>query len=119
MPREYRIITFSADEVRLALRQYAAVIENRPLAPMPFEGLAIDGSSAVTAELIGAAEFSGSSRYVFSGDRLAQALTYWCASIGIPLPRRGRKTVQAADGELQLLIKLEATTDPSSLDLAA
>jgi hypothetical protein len=121
MPRENRVITFSTDEALRALRQYAAVIENRPLQSSPFETLAIDASSStVTAEIIGGADFGGSSRFVFAGERLAQALTYYCSSIGIPLPRRGLKSVEVWNGELQLSILLdESTAADRALPLAA
>jgi len=111
MPREIRVITFGADEALAALRQFAAVVENRPLPADPFESLAIDTFSSVTAEIVGAGGYSGSSRYLFSGERLVQALTYWCSSIGVPLPRRGHKTVQASNGELQLSITLDGSQE--------
>jgi hypothetical protein len=120
MPRENRVITFGADEALRALRQYAAVVENKPLPADPFESLAIDTFSSVTAEIVGANGYSGSSRYVFAGERLVQALAYWCSSVGVPLPRRGHKTVQASNGELQLSITLEAAQeDRSFAQLAA
>ena len=120
MPRENRVITFGADEALRALRQFAAVVENKPLPVDPFESLTIDTFSSVTAEIVGAGGYSGSSRYLVSGERLVQALTYWCSSIGVPLPRRGHKTVQSSNGELQLSIKLDAAeADPSFVQLAA
>lgn len=107
MPRENRVITFSVAETLRALHQYAAVMENKPLQASPFESLVIDASSAsVTAEIVGGSGFGGSSRYVFNGERLAQALASYCSSIGIPLPRRGIKTVEVWNGELQLSILL-------------
>ena len=49
-----------------------------------------------------------------------EVLTYWCSSINVPLPRRGHKTVQASNGELQLSITLDpAQEDPSFAQLAA
>ena len=111
MPRENRVITFGADEALRALRQFAAVVENKPLANDPFEALSIDTFSSVTAEIVRGDGGSASSRYVFAGERLVQALTYWCSSIGVPLPRRGRKSVQASNGELQLSITLDNTAE--------
>jgi hypothetical protein len=111
MPRENRVITFGADEALRALRQFAAVVENKPLPTDPFEALALDNFSSVTAEIVRGDGCSGSSRYVFSGERLVQALTYYCSSVGVPLPRRGHKTVQASHGELQLSITLEGAQD--------
>lgn len=120
MPRENRVITFGADEALRALRQFAAVVENKPLPNDPFEALAIDSFSSVTAEIVRGDGGSGSSRYVFSGERLVQALTYWCSSIGVPLPRRGHKTVQSSNGELQLSITLEsALADDAYTQMAA
>lgn len=119
MPRENRVITFGSEEALQALRQYAAVVENKPLPADRFETLTIDGFSSVTAEIVGGAGCAGSSRYVFSGERLIQALTYWCSSVGVPLPRRGEKRVQVTDGELQLSITLDATKAADRLDLAA
>ncbi len=115
MPRENRVITFGADEALRALRQFAAVVENKPLPADPFESLAIDTFSSVTAEIVGAGGYSGSSRYLFSGERLVQALTYWCSSIGVPLPRRGHKTVQSSNGELQLSITLDRSQEFGAL----
>lgn len=115
MPRENRVITFGAEEALRALRQFAAVAENKPLPNDPFEALAIDSFSSVTAEIVRGDGLSGSSRHVFAGERLVQALTYWCSSIGIPLPRRGHKTVQASNGELQLSITLESATERDAL----
>jgi len=114
MPRENRVITFGADEALRALRQFAAVVENKPLPTDPFEALAIDSFSSVTAEIVRGDGCSGSSRYVFSGERLVQALTYYCSSVGVPLPRRGLKSVQASNGELQLSIMLDSTRDDSA-----
>jgi hypothetical protein len=111
MPRENRVITFGADEALRALRQFAAVVENKPLPADPFETLAIDDFSSVTAEIVRGDRCGGSSRYVFSGERLVQALAYWCGSVGVPLPRRGHKAVQASNGELQLSITLEGAQD--------
>src|SRR5262245_66121572 len=111
MPRENRVITFGADEALCALRQFAAVVENKPLPADPFESLVIDSFSSVTAEIVRGDGGSGSSRYVFSGERLVQALTCWCSSVGVPLPRLGHKTVQATNGELQLSITLESTQE--------
>ena len=111
MPRENRVITFGADEALRALRQFAAVVENKPLPTDPFEALNIDSFSSVTAEIVRGDGLSGSSRHVFAGERLTQALTYWCSSVGVPLPRRGRKSVQASNGELQLSITLESTAE--------
>jgi hypothetical protein len=111
MPRENRVITFGADEALRALRQFAAVVENKPLPTDPFEALAIDDFSSVTAEIVRGDGCSGSSRYVFSGERLVQALAYWCSSVGVPLPRRGHKVVQASNGELQLSITLEGAQE--------
>jgi len=110
MPRENRVITFGTDEALRALRQFAAVVENKPLSPDPFEALAID-SFSVTAEIVRGDGCSGSSRYVFSGERLVQALACWCSAVGVPLPRRGHKTVQVSNGELQLSITLEGEQD--------
>jgi hypothetical protein len=97
-----------------ALRQFAAVVENKPLPADAFEALSIDSFSSVTAEIVRGDGCSGSSRYVFTGERLVQALTYWCSSVGVPLPRRGRKTVKAKNGELQLSITLEGSQDSRS-----
>lgn len=108
MPRENRVITFSIAESLRALHQYASVMENKPLQASPFESLVIDASSSsVTAEIVGDSGFGGSSRYVFTGERLAQALTAYCGSLGIPMPRRGIKTVEVWNGELQLSILLQ------------
>jgi len=116
MPRENRVITFSTDEALRALHQYASVMENKPLPSSPFESLAIDASSSsVTAEIVGDTGFGGSSRYVFSGERLTQALTCYCASIGIPLPRRGLKAVEVWNGELQLSIMLGEKLESDAL----
>ncbi|MGH9202029.1 MAG: hypothetical protein ACRD2A_12440, partial [Vicinamibacterales bacterium] len=114
-PRENRVITFGADEALRALRQFAAVVENKPLPNDPFEALAIDNFSSVTAEIVRGDGCSGSSRYVFCGERLVQALTYWCSSIGVPLPRRGHKTVQSSNGELQLSITLDRSQEYGAL----
>jgi hypothetical protein len=118
MPRENRVITFTIDEALQALRQFAAVVENKPLPADPMECLSID-SSSVTAEIVRGYGYAGSGRYVFSGDRLVQALTYWCSSIGIPLPRRAEKSVQVLHGELQLSITLGDSSASQRFDLAA
>jgi hypothetical protein len=118
MPRENRVITFSTDETLQALRQYAAVVENKPLPADPMESLAID-SSSMTAEIVRGDGYAGSGRSVFSGDRLVQALTYWCSSIGVPLPRRADKSVQVLHGELQLSITLSDSGAIQRFDLAA
>jgi hypothetical protein len=119
MPRENRVITFSPDESLQALRHYAAVVENKPLPADPFESLAIDGPSSATAEIVRGDGCAGSGRYVFAGERLVQALTYWCSSIGIPLPRRAAKSVQVSNGELQLSILLDGAKSDDRFDLAA
>lgn len=118
MPRENRVITFATDEVLQALRQFAAVVENKPLPADPMESLSIDFSS-VTAEIVRGDGYAGSGRYVFSGERLVQALTYWCSSIGVPLPRRAEKAVQVLRGELQLSITLGDSRASQRFDLAA
>jgi hypothetical protein len=118
MPRENRVITFSTDEALQALRQFAAVVENKPLPADPIESLSID-SSSVTAEIIRGHGYAGSGRYVFSGERLVQALTYWCSSVGVPLPRRAEKSVQVLHGELQLSITLGDSSASQRFDLAA
>jgi hypothetical protein len=117
MPRENRVITFATDEALQALRQFAAVVENKPLPADPMESLSIDFSS-VTAEIVRGNGCAGSGRYVFSGDRLVQALTYWCSAIGVPLPRRADKSVQVLHGELQLSITL-GDSRAQRFDLAA
>jgi hypothetical protein len=120
MPRENRVITFALGESLLALRQFAAVVENKPLPADPFESLAIDGmSSSVTAEIVRSDGGAGSSRYVFSGERLVQALAYYCGSVGVPLPRRSAKTAQVLNGELQLSITLDASKTSDHFDIAA
>lgn len=113
MPRENRVITFGSDEALRALRQFAAVVENKAFSADPFESLSIDNFSSVTAEIVRGDGCSGSSRYVFSGERLVQALTYWCSSVGVPLPRRGHKAVQVTKGELQLSITLDGAQEYS------
>jgi hypothetical protein len=118
MPRENRVITFTTDEALQALRQFAAIVENKPLPVDPMEALSID-SSSVTAEIVRGDGYAGSGRYVFSGDRLVQALTYWCSSIGVPLPRRAAKSVQTLHGELQLSITLGDSSASQRFDLAA
>jgi hypothetical protein len=118
MPRENRVITFTTDEALQALRQFAAVVENKPLSADPMESLSIDFSS-VTAEIVRGDGYAGSGRYVFSGDRLVQALTYWCSSIGVPLPRRAEKSVKVLHGELQLSITLGDSLASQRFDLAA
>ena len=65
----------------------------------------------MSAEIVRGDRCGGSSRYVFSGERLVQALAYWCSSVGVPLPRRGHKAVQASNGELQLSITLESAQE--------
>lgn len=116
MPRENRVITFSIAEALRALHQYAAVMENKPLQSSPFESLIIDAaSSSVTAEIVGDSGFGGSSRYAFTGERLAQALASYCSSIGIPLPRRGIKTVEVWNGELQLSILINDKQESDGL----
>ena len=118
MPRENRVITFASDEALQALRQFAAVVENKPLPADPMESLSID-SSSVTAEIVRGDGYAGPGRYVFSGSRLVQALAYWCSSIGVPLPRRGEKSVQVLHGELQLSITLGDSSASERFDLAA
>ncbi len=108
MPREQRVITFTADEALKALRQYAQVVENRPFPADPAERLAIEPGAAAAAEIVSANGAAGSTRHVFAGERLVQALTFYCTSIRIPLPRRAEKIVQLRSGELQLVITLDA-----------
>jgi hypothetical protein len=108
VPRENRVITFTADEVLQALRQFAEVIENKALPPDPAECLAFDGATGCV-EIVGSHAAAGSSRHVFCGQRLVQALVYWCVSRGISLPRRGVKATQIIKSELQLTICLPDT----------
>lgn len=115
MPRENRVITFTADEALQALRRFAEVIENKALPPDPVERLIFDSATG-TVEIAGGHASGGSSRHVFSGQRLVQALAYWCVSCGISLPRRGVKATTIMKGELQLTVSLGDTE--TSLDLS-
>jgi hypothetical protein len=112
VPRESRVITFTADEALQALRQFAEVIENKALPSDPAECLVFDGATGCV-EIVGSHAAAGSSRHVFSGQRLVQALVYWCVSCGVSLPRRGVKAAQIIKGELQLTVSLDDTETSS------
>ena len=77
----------------------------------PFETLAIDTFSSVTAEIVGANGYSGSSRYLFFRRTPGAGADLLVQFDRRALPRRGHKSVQASNGELQLSITLDGAQE--------
>ena len=96
MPREYREIAFSKEEVAAALTEYARSLgSNAPL--IRAENLAV----SETDDAVVTVRFGYETR-AYTGPEVTAALIRYARKIGLPIARASRKAISAGDEEITL-----------------
>lgn len=107
MPRENREIFFSEHELKLALMQFSArkglkfKVEN-------ITDIEVNTQAPISASMkVFDAEKSKTGTVKYTNPEIAAALMGYCMFLKIPLPKAGKKSLQAEDQELYLKIKID------------
>ncbi len=96
MPKEYREIVFSEEEVAAALTEYArSRAPNAPLIRAENLSIAGEDDAVVTVRF-------GYEKREYTAPEITAALIRYARSIGLPLPRTSRKAVAGGSGEIRL-----------------
>ncbi len=96
MPREYREIVFSEEEVAAALTEYArSLASNAPLIRAEDLMIAEKGEAPVTVRF-------GYETRGYTRPEITAALILYARSIGLPIARASRKAVSGGNGEITL-----------------
>lgn len=107
MPQEDRRLVFDYEEIYKAIYALCAQRDMRKLPPGVISDVSVDDKNIDVIWLkIHNPQEGSATELTYTRDFLAAAMMLYCRGLGIPLPKRGQKTVMINKGSVILRILL-------------
>jgi|SRR5258707_9985606 hypothetical protein len=105
VPAELRLLTFSSNEVMIAIRDHRRRTRN-PLPKGTVAGFEMRSDNGIYADMAIADDSGKKTTVRINDEALAAALIFFCIDHKIPMPVKATKTLGLIEGDLRLTIRI-------------